>query len=73
MEQGMINVRVEFLPPSQEEGRECWVAICPEIDLASQGETFLEAAENIQDALKEWIRACIEHGTLEAALAECGG
>ena len=63
MKQDMIDGRVEFLPSSQEE-RKCWVAICLEIDLTSQGERFLEAAENIQDALKKWVCACIEHETL---------
>ncbi|MBQ7618404.1 MAG: type II toxin-antitoxin system HicB family antitoxin [Desulfovibrio sp.] len=72
MERGMIDVKVEFLPPDEKEGRECWVAVCPEINLATQGDSFEEATQNIREAMYEWLRFCLEYGTLEAALVECG-
>ncbi len=68
----MVTLKVEFLPPSDEEGRECWIASCPEIDLATQGETYGDAEENLRDALDAWFSTCLEMGTLEAALKECG-
>ncbi|MBQ9405253.1 MAG: type II toxin-antitoxin system HicB family antitoxin [Desulfovibrio sp.] len=68
----MLALKVEFLPPSQEEERECWVALCPEIDLATQGETFEDAERNMRDALDGWFSVCLAMGTLDAALTECG-
>ena len=72
MQLGSINLKVEFLPPDKEEGRLHWVALCPEIDLGSQGDSFEEACVMIAEALQEWLRFCIEEGTLEDALKECG-
>ncbi len=72
MEMGMIDVKVNFLPPDERGERECWVAECPELNLATQGDTFEEAAENIKESLHEWLRFCFENETLEEALAECG-
>ena len=68
----MLYLVINFLPPSEDEGRTCWVATCPEIDLATQGDTYQEAENNIKEAIDAWIWACKVHGTLDAALAECG-
>lgn len=72
MESGMVALKVEFLPPSKEEERDCWVARCPEIDLATQGDTYEEAEKNLHDALDGWLSTCLAMGTLDAALKECG-
>ena len=66
----MLNLSVKFLPPDSE--REVWVVYCPEIDVYTQGDTYEEAAENIRDAVQCWFDFCIEHGTLEKVLTECG-
>ena len=72
MGHGMIALKVEFLPPSGDEQRECWVASCPEIDLVTQGDTFEDAEKNLRDAIDGWFGTCLEMGTLDAALKECG-
>ena len=68
----MVNLVIEFLPPDPCEDRQAWIVRCPEIDLYTQGDTYEEAAENIKDALQGWFEVCMEHGTLEQVLAECG-
>lgn len=68
----MIDLAVELLPPDPSEDRKAWIVRCPEIGLYTQGDTYEEAAENIKDALKGWFDACLEHGTLEQVLTECG-
>ena len=55
MQQGSINFKIEFKPPCKEEGRSCWVALCPEIDLGTQGDTFEEACSMLKEALEEWF------------------
>jgi predicted RNase H-like HicB family nuclease len=49
-----------------------FVASCPALDVASQGETEEEAKKNIAEALFMFLRSCFERGTLEAVLKQCG-
>ncbi len=69
---GMADFRVEFLPPDPTEMRSKWVALCPEINVGSQGDTFDEACSMIKEAVQAWIDDCLECGTLGEALRECG-
>ena len=68
----MADFKVEFLPPDPTEMRTKWVAICPEINVGSQGDTFDEACAMIKEAVMAWIDDCLECGTLDEALRECG-
>ncbi|MEN6438185.1 MAG: hypothetical protein ABFD97_06345 [Syntrophobacter sp.] len=49
-----------------------FVASCPAFDVASQGETEELAKKNIAEALTMFLRSCVERGTLDAVLKECG-
>jgi predicted RNase H-like HicB family nuclease len=49
-----------------------FVAWCPALDVASQGETEDAARKNIAEALFMFLRSCFERGTLDAVLKECG-
>ncbi|MFZ2444806.1 MAG: type II toxin-antitoxin system HicB family antitoxin [Syntrophobacteraceae bacterium] len=49
-----------------------YVASCPALDVFSQGETSEEARTNIAQALYLFLRSCVERGTLDAVLRECG-
>ncbi|MBQ7607225.1 MAG: type II toxin-antitoxin system HicB family antitoxin [Desulfovibrionaceae bacterium] len=69
---GMADFEVKFLPPDPAKMRSKWVAICPEINVASQGDTFDEACNMIKEAVQAWIDDCLECGTLDEALRECG-
>jgi predicted RNase H-like HicB family nuclease len=47
-----------------------WVSICPQIGVASQGETSARAKAALQEAVELWFESCIERGVLEQALRE---
>ena len=49
-----------------------YVAICPVMDVASQGETIRAAKQNLEEACKLFLESCIRRGTLDRALEELG-
>lgn len=46
--------------------------ICPELNVASQGETFEEAIDNIKEAVELYIESAEELGTLDDVLEQLG-
>lgn len=53
--------------------KEKWyVAACPALDVISQGETEEQAKKNLGEALHLFLVSCLERGTLDAVLRECG-
>lgn len=53
--------------------RKNWfVSSCPILDVHSQGYTKNEAIDNLIEALSLFFSTCIEMGTLENVLRECG-
>lgn len=52
---------------------EIWyVANCPTLDVASQGDTPEEAKAHLIEALVGFLETCIAHGTLDEVLRDCG-
>ncbi len=49
-----------------------YISSCPALDVFSQGRTQKEAKKNLIEALEAFLTACIEHGTLDDVLKECG-
>lgn len=49
-----------------------FIAHCPPLDVATQGETRDEAKKNLLEACELFILSCLERGTLDAALRELG-
>jgi predicted RNase H-like HicB family nuclease len=49
-----------------------YVASCPVLDVYSQGGTEKKATENLTEALSLFLISCLERGTLEQVLRECG-
>ena len=47
-------------------------ASCSSLDVVTQGETQEQAKKNIGEALYLFFRSCIERGTLDAVLKQCG-
>jgi predicted RNase H-like HicB family nuclease len=47
-----------------------WSAVCPSIDVASQGVSADDAKRCLDEAVQLWFESCIEGGTLEQALEE---
>ena len=49
-----------------------WVATCPKIDVVSQGKSAKDAKRCLDEAVQLWFEDCLERGTLDDALRECG-
>jgi predicted RNase H-like HicB family nuclease len=49
---------------------ERWVAVCPSLDVASQGVSPDDAKRCLDEAVQLWFESCLERGTLERALQE---
>ncbi len=54
----------------KEEG--LYISCVPVLDIYSQGVTKAEAKNNITEAVKLFFISCLERGTLDVALKECG-
>lgn len=62
-----LSVRIEIF----KEG-DLYVALSPELNVSSFGETIDEAKQSIQEALEAFIEECERMGTLEEVLEEAG-
>lgn len=49
-----------------------FVSYCPALDVFSQGATEKEAKNNLVEALTVFLESCIDRGTLDTVLKECG-
>ena len=48
------------------------MASCPVLDVFSQGTTREDARKNLEEALQLFLTSCIERGTLDEVLKDCG-
>ncbi len=62
-----ISVRIEIL----KEG-DVYVALSPDLNVSSFGETVEDAKNSFREALEAFIEECREMGTLEEVLEESG-
>jgi len=62
-----ISVRIEIF----KEG-DVYVALSPELNVSSFGETIDDAKKSFREALEAFIEECQEMGTLEEVLEESG-
>ena len=62
-----ISVRLEIL----KEG-DAYVALSPDLNLSSFGETVEDARSSFREALEAFVEECREMGTLEEVLEESG-
>jgi predicted RNase H-like HicB family nuclease len=49
-----------------------YVALCPELNLSSFGESIEQAKRSLQEAVEAFIEECERMGTLEEVLEESG-
>lgn len=71
MPRGRIEMAFK-LPMRLKKKEKYYIAICPALDVVTQGETKTEAKKNLVDALSLFIRSCLEHGTLDEVMKESG-
>ena len=62
-----ISVRIELF----KEG-DLYVALSPELNVSSFGETIEDAKNSLKEAVEAFIEECQEMGTLEEVLEESG-
>lgn len=66
------RVQVEFTVPAEvREDGAYFIAVCPPLDVFSQGETEESALVNLAEALQLFIESCYQRGTLEDVLKDC--
>ena len=49
-----------------------YVSSCPVLDVHSQGLSQRQAEKNLKEAISLFLLSCLERGTLDAVLKECG-
>ena len=62
-----VSVRIEIF----KEG-DCYVALAPNLNVSSFGETPEEAIRSVQEAISAFFEECQEMGTLEEIMEESG-
>lgn len=65
-----ISLDVELRAFVRRDTDERWMAVCPSIDVASQGTDASDAKRCLDEAVQLWFESCIERGALERALQE---
>lgn len=60
------------LPALVEREGDGFVALCPQLDFASQGRTHADAMRALTDASTSFLATCYEMGTLDDVLKDCG-
>lgn len=67
------SINMHFrLPFRVEREGKVYVAICDLLDVQSQGATLDEAGKMLNEALQLFLETCIEEGTVDAVLRDCG-
>jgi predicted RNase H-like HicB family nuclease len=49
-----------------------YVAVCPDLEVSSFGDTVAEARQSLHEALEAFVQACEQMGTLTEVLEEAG-
>jgi len=62
-----ISVMIEIFKE-----RDIYVALSPELNVSSFGDTIAEAKESVKEAIEAFIEECEDMGTLEDVLEEAG-
>lgn len=67
-----VAISIHLLCTVKKEAEGLWVTGCPLLDLYSQGTSEDDAKRSLEEAILLWVESCVERGTLEQALRECG-
>ena len=68
----MIKLDIQLRAFVRRDTRTRWIAVCPHLDVVTQGASVDDAKRQLDEAVHAWFDDCIERGTLEQALRECG-
>jgi predicted RNase H-like HicB family nuclease len=68
-----MKVQVKFTMPVEIRKKGRWfIALCPALDVVTQGETEEKAKSNLVDALVEFLLSCWDRGTLDQVMKDAG-
>lgn len=67
-----ITLDIQLQAYLRQETRKRWIAVCPKLDVATQGTSADDAKRCLDEAVQLWFEDCLERGTLQQALRECG-
>lgn len=67
-----IKLDIQLRAFVRRETRNLWIAVCPKIDVVTQGTSAFDAKRCLNEAVQLWFEDCVERGTLQQALRECG-
>jgi len=70
--ENVISIKASLVAEIFQEKPGTYVSYCAALDLYSMGYTAEEAEKNIIEATEALIEYCVEHGTLNEVLKECG-
>lgn len=66
----MITLQVRLRAFVRKETKARWIAVCPSVAVASQGNSVDDAKRSLRDAVELWFESCIERGVLDQAMRE---
>jgi len=68
-----MQIKMTFELPAKITKKKKWyVANCPALNVASQGDTPEEAKAHLEEAVLVFLESCLERGVLEEVLRDCG-
>jgi predicted RNase H-like HicB family nuclease len=68
----LVTVDVQLRAFIRRDTHTRWIAVCLHLDVVTQGTSAAEAKRELDEAVHAWFDDCIERGTLDQALRECG-
>lgn len=68
-----MTASIDFkLPVKFKKKKNVIISSCPILNIVSQGSTVQEARKNIEEAALLFILTCLDDGTLDSVLKQCG-
>ena len=68
-----VGIEIKMRVPIVVSKKDKWVvASCPALDVVSQGADEKEARSNLLEAMTLFLESCLERGTLDQVLKNCG-
>jgi predicted RNase H-like HicB family nuclease len=67
-----MNIHLEYRIEVFEKDGQQYVALCPELNVSSCGDSVEEAKRALQEAVELFIEECESMGTLHEVLSEAG-
>jgi predicted RNase H-like HicB family nuclease len=67
-----IKLEIQLRAFVRRDTQKRWIAVCPKLDVTTQGKSAADAKRCLEEAVELWFEDCLDRGTLQQALRECG-